>query len=82
MGPDGSIYIADRDNNRVRRVDPSGIISTIAGTGTAGSGGDGGAAANAQLSAPRDVYLGPDGSLYVADVGNYRVRKIVPPALP
>jgi RHS repeat-associated protein len=76
LGPDGSLYIADSGNQRVRKVSPTGIISTIAGTGTAGFGGDGGAATLAQLNYPWGLALASDGSLYVADYQNARVRKI------
>jgi RHS repeat-associated protein len=72
---DGSLYIADRLNSRVRRVTPDGIISTVAGTGVGSFGGDGGPAIEARLSQPVDVAVGPDGSLYIAD-GNHRVRRV------
>ena len=78
MGPDGSLYIADNQNNRVRRVGPDGIISTVAGTGAAAFGGDGGLAVSAQLNRPGAVAVGPDGSLYIADGSNYRVRRVSP----
>ncbi len=80
VSPDGSLYIADAGMSRVRRVAPDGTISTVAGTGTlngAGSyGGDGGPAAMAQLDEPSGIALGPDGSLYVADTFNNRIRRI------
>ena len=72
----GNIYIADRNNNRIRRVSAGGIITTVAGTGTAGSGGDGGAASAAELSAPYDVALDSSGNLYIADSANNRIRRI------
>ena len=74
----GDLLIADTGNNVVREVNTAGIISTIAGTGTAGSGGDGGAATSAQLSSPWSVAVAvaQDGSLYIADLGNNRVRKV------
>jgi RHS repeat-associated protein len=75
-GSDGSLYIADSSNQRVRRVDPSGIITTVAGTGVNGFSGDGGPAIHAQISSPSGIGLGPDGSLYIADSGNNRVRRI------
>jgi DNA-binding beta-propeller fold protein YncE len=73
----GRIYLADTYNDRVRRIDPAtGIIETIAGTGVPGYAGDGGPAIAAQLKRPRDVELGPDGRLYVADTDNERIRAI------
>jgi RHS repeat-associated protein len=76
VGPDGSLYIADAENNRVRRVDPVGIITTVAGDGVFGYGGDGGPATQAQLRQPWGVAVAPDGSLYIADYQNVRVRKV------
>ena len=72
----GNLFIADAFNNRVREVSTAGIISTVAGTGTAGFSGDGGPAANAQLSAPVGLALDPSGNLLIADTGNNRVRKV------
>ena len=71
----GNIYIADPANNRVRMVS-NGVISTVAGNGTAGYKGDNGSATNAQLSAPAGVALDSSGNLYIADAGNNVVRKI------
>ena len=73
---DASLYIADGANNRIRRVAPDGTISTVAGTGRAEFSGDGGPAHKACLSMPYSIALDRDGSLYVVDTGNYRVRKI------
>lgn len=74
---EGRIYLADTYNNRVRRIDlASGRVTTVAGNGTAGFSGDGGPATAAQLRWPRDVDLGPDGRLYVADTDNHRVRAV------
>ena len=72
----GNTYIADTDNNRVRKVDANGIITTIAGTGVTGFSGDGGAAIGAQLSTPQAVTLDGSGNLYIADIGNSRIRKV------
>ncbi len=78
VGPDGTLYIADSGNNRVRRVGTDGIITSVAGNGTQGFGGDGGPASNASLNNPQDIAIGPDGSLYIADTGNNRVRRVRP----
>jgi len=74
----GNIYIADTQNQRIRAVTPQGVIHTIAGTGTAGSSGDNGPAANAQLNSPSGLAVDAKGNLYVADTGNDRVRVIAP----
>ena len=76
LDPDGSLYIADGANNRIRKVDPDGTISTVAGTGSADFSGDGGPAHKASLSMPYSIALDSDGNLYVVDTGNYRVRRI------
>ena len=73
---DGSVLVADYQNHRIRRISPSGAISTVAGTGTAGFSGDGGPATNARLSSPTDVEATPDGGFLIADLGNRRVRKV------
>jgi uncharacterized protein (TIGR03437 family) len=72
----GNLYIADTGNCRIRKVTQAGIISTVAGTGTAGFAGDGGAPASAQLSYPEALAVDSAGNLYVADSWNYRVREI------
>jgi len=71
----GNVYIADSHNHRLRKV-TGGTISTIAGTGSAGFSGDGGAATSAQLSLPSAVAVDTSGNLYIADTNNQRVRKI------
>jgi len=76
VAPDGSIYIADTANNVIRKVAPDGIITTVAGTGEAGFGGDGGPAEEAKLNRPYGVTLSPDGDLYIADTHNNRIRRI------
>ncbi len=76
IAADGTIYIADRFNNRIRKVSPDGIITTVAGDGTRGFSGDGGPATVAQLSTPQGVTLCPDGDLYIADSDNRLVRVV------
>ena len=75
---DGSIYISDLDNNRVRKVSPDGIITTIAGVGTSGFSGDGGPATAAQLRSPGPLAIGADGSLFISDRSNRRIRRVSP----
>src|SRR5262249_55832572 len=72
----GNVYIADSLNSRVRRVTPTGTISTVAGNGTAGLGGDGGAATSAQINSPTGVAVDAAGNLYIADFANNRVRQV------
>ena len=72
----GNIYIADNDNNRIRRVGTSGKITTVAGTGAAGFSGDSGPAAEAELNNPYGVWVSPAGEIYIADQRNHRVRKV------
>lgn len=72
----GNMYIADQGNYRVRKVDTNGIITTVAGTGSHGYSGDGGAATNAQLWLPLGVCLDNLGDLYIADAGAHRVRRV------
>ncbi len=74
----GNVYMADERNNRVRRVDKNGVITTFAGSGTAGFGGDGGPAAQAQLNAPTGVCTDTAGNVYINDISNFRVRKVSP----
>jgi hypothetical protein len=71
---DGGFLIADQDDNRVRRVDPDGTITTDAGTGTAGSAGDGGMPDSAELAAPADVSVSPEAGYFIADSGNDKIR--------
>ena len=72
----GNLYVADALGNRVRQVSPSGGIRTIAGTGVRGAAGDGGPATSAQLNSPYGVALDRAGNLYIADLGNARVRRV------
>jgi uncharacterized protein YjiK len=71
----GNLYIADSDNNRIRKVDGNGIITTVAGNGTQGFSGDGGTATKARLNLPGGLALDGEGDLYIADLGNQRIRK-------
>jgi RHS repeat-associated protein len=73
---EGNLYIADCRNNRIRRVTPSGIITTIAGNGVAIFSGDGGPATQASFVTPMDVACGPDGTLYITDSLNGRIRVV------
>ena len=73
----GNVYIADENNHRIRKVDVStGVITTIAGKGTAGFSGDNGPATDAELNSPFDVAVDNIGNLYISDYYNLRIRKI------
>ena len=72
----GNIYIADNSTHTIRVINSSGIIHTIAGTGTSGYSGDGGAASAATLNEPYGVAVDTSGNIYVADQGNQRIRKV------
>jgi DNA-binding beta-propeller fold protein YncE len=73
----GNLYIADHGNHRIRRVDSeTGTMTTIAGNGETGFGGDGGPAADARLNSPSGLALDGRGALYIADSGNHRIRKV------
>ena len=72
----GNLYVADTENNLVRKITPAGVISTVAGVGSRGFSGDGGPAVSAQLLAPRGVALDTAGNLYIADSGNQRIRRV------
>jgi uncharacterized protein (TIGR03437 family) len=73
---DGSLYISDFDGQYVYRLDNTGTLATVAGTGSSGFSGDNGAANQAQVAYPAGLAVGADGSLYMADSGNARVRRI------
>jgi YD repeat-containing protein len=75
---DGRLFVADYADNRIRVVTPDGVISTLAGDGTAGYAGDGGPASAARLSKPSSIAVDGEGFLYVADSGNGRIRRIAP----
>jgi DNA-binding beta-propeller fold protein YncE len=72
----GNVYVADYLNHRIRVVDPTGVITTVAGTGVPGESGDEGPAVKAQLSSPRGLAIDNEGNLYVADSQTNRVRMI------
>ena len=73
----GDLFIADTNDNRIREINhATGVITTVAGTGTAGYSGDNGPAAAAELSAPNAVALDSSGNLYIADTNNGRIRKV------
>jgi uncharacterized protein (TIGR03437 family) len=74
----GNLYIADAADHRIRKITPSGIITTVAGNGHAGFSGDGGPAEFAQLRAPYGLVVDRGGNLFIADLGNARIRRITP----
>lgn len=74
----GNLYLTEWGRGRVRRIAPSGIITTVAGNGTRGLGGDGGPARQAQLSGPGATATDRAGNVYIADTGNGRIRKVSP----
>jgi sugar lactone lactonase YvrE len=81
MDQHGNLFISDPYYQRIRKVDPSGVITTVAGTGIAGYNGDGGPAGAAQLNFPTGLLIDPAGNLIVAEQGNYRIRMINPAAV-
>ena len=76
VGPDGTIYVGDNGNNRIRKVTPQGVVTTLAGSGTQGSVDGNGSAAS--FNRPIGVAVGRDGNIYVADYNNNRIRKVTP----
>src|SRR5262249_14197649 len=80
LGPDGSLYVAETDAKRIRRIAPDGRITTVAGHGSLvdppGFDGDGGPAVDALFNLPPGIAVGLDGSLYIADQNNGRVRRV------
>lgn len=74
--PDGSLAFAETKSHVIRRIDPTGMISTLAGTGRRGYAGDGGPASQAEFDTPYDLALAPNGDLYVADTANNVIRRI------
>lgn len=75
---DGTLYIADGENNRIRKVTTAGVITTVLGDGTHDFSGDGGPASSAQLNWPAGIAMDAMGNLYIADSQNARVRKVTP----
>ena len=78
LGPDGSVYFAEQNGHRIRQVTPQGFMRTIAGDGTCGFAGDTGLAKAARICQPTGLGIAPDGSIYFADQGNVRIRRIGP----
>jgi sugar lactone lactonase YvrE len=76
--PAGNLLVTEQGSHRVRRIAPNGAISTVAGTGAPGFSGDGGRATAAQLSQPNATAVDAAGSIYIADMGNHRVRRVAP----
>lgn len=73
---EGNVYVADMENSVIRKIDKNGVITTVAGNGIAGFGGDKKAATAAMLNDPSSVTVDNDGNLYIADYGNNRIRKV------
>ncbi|MEU7227155.1 NHL repeat-containing protein [Streptomyces chrestomyceticus] len=76
LDKNGNLYIAERNSNRVRKVTPGGIITTVAGNGQAGYVSDGGPATATQLYSPASVAVDDAGNIYIADMNNHRIRKV------
>jgi YD repeat-containing protein len=76
LGPDGSLYISDTGSHRIRRITPTGVMTTVAGGNGFGYSGDGGASNQALLWNPKGIAVSPDASLYFADQANHRVRRV------
>lgn len=72
----GNLYIADTHNHRIRRIDTTGMMTTVAGTGAFGYAGDSGAAASARLALPQGITIDSEGNLYLADSANHRIRRV------
>ena len=73
---DGNLYIADEVNNRIRKINTLGVITTVVGNGTQGYSGDGGQATDAELSSPNGITIDALGNIYIADYFNYRIRMV------
>jgi uncharacterized protein (TIGR03437 family) len=81
FAPDGTLWIADTGANVIRQLSASGVLTAIAGTGTAGFSGDGSPALSAQLNAPAGIAIGANGTILIADTGNNRIRSLTPSAV-
>jgi len=81
LAPDGSLLIADLGNNRMRMINPAGIIYTVAGTGATGFSGDGGQATQAELNFPDGMAVASDGKTYISDQFNHRIRTFTMPVI-
>lgn len=76
LGPDGTVYVAEREGHRIRKISPQGVVSTLAGDGTDGFAD--GLGAQARFSRPTALAVDAAGTVYVADAGNFRIRTITP----
>ncbi len=76
VDPNGNIYVVDTENTRIRKIDSSGIITTIAGTGVGGYRGDGGPATEAMLKFATEIFVDQNKNIYISDSNNHRIRKI------
>lgn len=76
LDADGTVYVADSDNHRIRKITPAGDVTTLSGSGVAGH--DDGIGTSASFSSPRGIAVGGDGNIYVADTMNHAIRKITP----
>ena len=72
----GNVFVADSNNNKIRKISSAGIITTYAGVGTYGYSGDNGAATSAELAIPQGIAIGNDGNLYIADYSNHVIRLV------
>jgi len=73
-----NVYVVDQDLHSVRKISPNGVVTTVAGTGVAGSSGDGGPATAARLNLPTRVAVSSNGTVYIADSGNHKIRRVSP----